>query len=40
MMRDHPTPGLLLLSGGSAAGVVLLKLYLPRLDRPYVGRIR
>ncbi|KIY98064.1 hypothetical protein MNEG_9899 [Monoraphidium neglectum] len=35
-----PAFWLLLLGGGSAIGIVLLKLYLPRLDAPYISRIR
>jgi hypothetical protein len=38
-LRD-PFAGLLLLSGGSVIGIVLLKLYLPRLDKPYISRVR
>ncbi|KIY99354.1 Putative proline/betaine transporter [Monoraphidium neglectum] len=35
-----PAFWLLLLSGGSVIGIVLLKLYLPRLDKPYISRVR
>lgn len=37
---SHTSPGLSILSAGSYLGIVLLRLYLPRLDKPYVGRIR
>lgn len=33
-------PGLSFLSIGSFIGIVLLRAYLPRLDKPYITRIR
>jgi hypothetical protein len=40
LAAPHPSPGLSILASGSLVGIVLMRAYVPRLDKPYVGRIR